>query len=150
MLQIISSNATSLSGSTYDGDSDDEFAAELAEEGLAPDSEATLTTALLGALFDPDMHISASASAPGWLLSVQSTEDHDCVAKRRGVASLTQGLIPILCPHAVVAETVPGDKLTAGSDPVQRTAFVVPPPQRALLRRKAAGHRCSAALTNLL
>lgn len=62
-MQFISADgATSLSGCTYSGDSDDEFAAQLAEEGLAPDSEAQLTAALLGALFHPDMTIGTELS----------------------------------------------------------------------------------------
>ena len=53
-------SSTSLSGSTYEADSEEEFNAQLAEEGLAPDSEAQLTASLLGALHHPAMTIGAA------------------------------------------------------------------------------------------
>jgi hypothetical protein len=50
-------SCTSASGSTYGADSEDEFNAQLAEEGSAPDADAQLTASLLGALHQPDMTI---------------------------------------------------------------------------------------------
>jgi hypothetical protein len=61
VLQVkVHGSSTSLSGSTYEADSEEEFAAQLAEEGLAPDSEAQLTISLLGALHSSDMTIGAA------------------------------------------------------------------------------------------
>ena len=53
-------SSTSASGSTYGADSEEEFNAQLAEEGSAPDAEAQLTASLLGALHQPDMTIGAA------------------------------------------------------------------------------------------
>lgn len=50
-------SSTSVSGSTYGADSEEEFNAQLAEEGSAPDADAQLTASLLGALHQPDMAI---------------------------------------------------------------------------------------------
>lgn len=52
-----SSGGSSESGSTCSGDSDEELGAQLAEEGLAPDSEALLTSNLLGPRLQLDMTI---------------------------------------------------------------------------------------------
>lgn len=67
------SGGSSESGDTCSGDSDDDLGAQLAEEGLAPDAEALLTSNLLGSRLHPDMTI---GGAPASSSHVQCSTVH--------------------------------------------------------------------------